>query len=97
MSLPLGMADKPCSRCTIIITIPRGSVSFTYIMEIGMMSPTMPAAPIAAFGKPAGSLLVLADIASRMLIAPQSLPVGVVTALVGVPFFAVIIYRSRNK
>ena len=42
-------------------------------------------------------LMVLADIASRMLIAPQSLPVGVVTALVGVPFFAVIIYRSRNK
>ena len=32
-------------------------------------------------------LMVLADIASRMLIAPQSLPVGVVTALVGVPFF----------
>jgi iron complex transport system permease protein len=42
-------------------------------------------------------LMVLADIASRMLIAPQSLPVGVVTALVGVPFFAFIIYRSRNK
>lgn len=42
-------------------------------------------------------LMVLADIASRLLIAPQSLPVGVVTALVGVPFFAVIIYRSRNK
>jgi iron complex transport system permease protein len=42
-------------------------------------------------------LMVLADIASRILIAPQSLPVGVVTALVGVPFFAVIIYRSRNK
>ncbi|AXF62268.1 iron ABC transporter permease [Leclercia sp. W6] len=42
-------------------------------------------------------LMVLADIASRLLIAPQSLPVGVVTALLGVPFFAVIIYRSRNK
>ncbi|WP_312997174.1 iron ABC transporter permease [Leclercia sp.] len=42
-------------------------------------------------------LMVLADIASRLLIAPQSLPVGVVTALVGVPFFAMIIYRSRNK
>lgn len=42
-------------------------------------------------------LMVLADIASRLLIAPQSLPVGVVTALVGVPFFAAIIYRSRNK
>ncbi len=42
-------------------------------------------------------LMVLADIASRMLIAPQSLPVGVVTALVGVPFFAIIIYRSRTQ
>ncbi|WP_240494253.1 iron ABC transporter permease [Pantoea sp. 1.19] len=41
-------------------------------------------------------LMVLADLASRLLIAPQSLPVGVVTALVGVPFFAVIIYRSRT-
>lgn len=41
-------------------------------------------------------LMVLADIASRVLIAPQSLPVGVVTAMVGVPFFAVIIFRSRN-
>ncbi|WP_072570981.1 FecCD family ABC transporter permease [Enterobacter sp. SA187] len=39
-------------------------------------------------------LMVLADIASRTVIAPQSLPVGVVTALVGVPFFAVILYRS---
>ncbi|ELY4376677.1 FecCD family ABC transporter permease [Cronobacter sakazakii] len=42
-------------------------------------------------------LMVLADIASRTLIAPQSLPVGVVTALVGVPFFAVILYRSRRS
>ncbi|MBK4783147.1 MAG: iron ABC transporter permease [Pantoea sp. Pent] len=42
-------------------------------------------------------LMVLADIASRLLIAPQSLPVGVVTALVGVPFLAVIIWRSGNK
>lgn len=41
-------------------------------------------------------LMVLADIASRVLIAPQSLPVSVVTAMVGVPFFAVIIFRSRS-
>ncbi|MEB5921691.1 iron ABC transporter permease [Franconibacter daqui] len=40
--------------------------------------------------------MVLADIVSRTAIAPQSLPVGVVTALVGVPFFAVILYRSRT-
>jgi iron complex transport system permease protein len=41
-------------------------------------------------------LMVLTDIAARTVIAPQSLPVGVVTALIGVPFFAVILYRSRK-
>lgn len=42
-------------------------------------------------------LMVLADIAARTVIAPQSLPVGVVTALVGVPFFAAILWRARRQ
>ena len=40
--------------------------------------------------------MVLADIASRLLIPGQTLPIGVVTALVGVPFFSVILYRLRS-
>jgi iron complex transport system permease protein len=40
--------------------------------------------------------MVLADIASRALIPQQVLPIGVVTALVGVPFFAVILYRFQR-
>jgi iron complex transport system permease protein len=40
--------------------------------------------------------MVLADIASRVLIPQQVLPIGVVTALVGVPFFSVILYRSQR-
>ena len=40
--------------------------------------------------------MVVADIVSRILIAPQVLPIGVVTALVGVPFFSVILYRARR-
>lgn len=40
--------------------------------------------------------MVAADIASRVLIPQQVLPIGVVTALVGVPFFAVILYRFRH-
>ncbi len=40
--------------------------------------------------------MVLADIVSRIVIAPQVLPIGVVTALVGVPFFSVILYRARR-
>ena len=40
--------------------------------------------------------MVLADIASRALIPGQVLPIGVVTALVGVPFFSVILYRFQR-
>jgi iron complex transport system permease protein len=40
--------------------------------------------------------MVLADIVSRIILPQQVLPIGVVTALVGVPFFAVILYRGRG-
>jgi len=39
-------------------------------------------------------LLLVADIAARLLIKPQELPVGVMTALFGTPFF---IYLARWK
>lgn len=40
--------------------------------------------------------MVLADIVSRVVIPQQVLPIGVVTALIGVPFFSVILYRARR-
>ncbi|MEC9483069.1 MAG: iron ABC transporter permease [Halomonas sp.] len=40
------------------------------------------------------SLLLLADAASRFLMPPQDIPVGVMTALIGTPFF---IYLARRK
>ncbi len=42
-----------------------------------------------------GAALCLADLASRSLMAPIQLPVGVVTALVGVPVFLMLLGRSR--
>lgn len=43
-----------------------------------------------------GIFMVLADIVSRVILPQQILPIGVVTALVGVPAFSVILYRSRS-
>jgi iron complex transport system permease protein len=43
-----------------------------------------------------GTLLVLADTAARVLFAPRQLPVGVVTALVGVPAFIALLLRLRH-
>lgn len=41
--------------------------------------------------------LIAADIASRMLIPGQVVPIGVVTALVGAPGFALILIRNRRR
>jgi ABC-type Fe3+-siderophore transport system permease subunit len=41
-----------------------------------------------------GAFLALADLAARMVLAPTEVPVGVVTAFIGVPFFLVLLRRS---
>jgi iron complex transport system permease protein len=41
-----------------------------------------------------GTFLLLADTAGRSIIAPAELPVGVITALVGVPIFVLLLRRS---
>lgn len=40
-----------------------------------------------------GTLLALADTVARVAVAPRELPVGIVTALVGVPLFAFLLRR----
>ena len=42
------------------------------------------------------AFLVLADLAARSLIAPAELPIGVVTAMVGAPFFALVLRTTRR-
>jgi iron complex transport system permease protein len=41
-----------------------------------------------------GCFLVLADVVSRTVVRPLELPVGVITALIGVPLFALLLRRS---
>ncbi len=41
-----------------------------------------------------GCFLVLADVAARTAVRPLELPVGVVTALIGVPLFALLLRRT---
>ncbi|MBZ0297128.1 MAG: iron ABC transporter permease, partial [Anaerolineae bacterium] len=43
-----------------------------------------------------GALLVLADLIGRWVIAPSELPIGIVTALIGAPYFMYLLYRYRN-
>ena len=43
-----------------------------------------------------GLLLVVADTLARSVMAPEQLPVGVITALLGVPMFLLLLNRSRS-
>ena len=42
-----------------------------------------------------GAFLVFADTAARTVLAPQQLPVGVITALIGVPMFLLLLHRAK--
>lgn len=44
-----------------------------------------------------GTVLCLADLVSRTLVAPAELPIGILTALVGTPVFIYIIVTERKK
>ncbi len=44
-----------------------------------------------------GSLLTLADTAARTLFAPRQLPVGALTALIGVPIFLGLMFRRNRR
>jgi iron complex transport system permease protein len=50
--------------------------------------------PLALAG--GGAFLVLADLAARNVLAPAELPIGVITAMVGAPFFLALLVRRRT-
>jgi len=43
------------------------------------------------------SLLVSADLLARLVIAPAELPIGVITALLGAPFFLGLLWQQRGQ
>lgn len=102
----LGVAVKPlewgiyiaASLLTAMAVTTAGSIGF-----VGLVVPhllrlvlgndqrlILPACALAG-----GTLLTLADTLARTIIAPEQLPVGVITALLGVPSFLFLLYRSR--
>jgi iron complex transport system permease protein len=51
--------------------------------------------PLSIIGGAAG--LLLADIIARTALAPQELPLGVITALIGAPFFVWLLRRAKQQ
>lgn len=51
--------------------------------------------PVSAFL--GGILVIWTDVAARLLIAPEELPLGVLTAIIGGPFFIVLLKRDSKR
>ncbi|MEQ6886234.1 iron ABC transporter permease [Salicola sp. Rm-C-2C1-2] len=102
----LGVAVRPlewtiyilASLLTALAVTTAGSIGFVGLVVPHMLRLVLgndqrlilPACALAG-----GALLTLADTLARIVIAPEQLPVGVITALLGVPTFLVLLYRSR--
>jgi iron complex transport system permease protein len=102
----LGVAVRPlewivyiaASLLTAVAVTTAGSIGFVGLVVPHMLRLVLgndqrlilPACALAG-----GALLTLADTLARTVIAPEQLPVGVITALLGVPTFLFLLYRSR--
>lgn len=104
----LGVPVRRVQAALIGMTTLVTAVMVSLVGSIGFVGLVIPHAMRLAFGArhgrlvPASALagavfLIAADIASRMLIPGQVVPIGVVTALVGAPGFALILIRNRRR
>lgn len=103
----LGLAVQPLrlglfavtSILTGLVVITVGSIGFVGLLVPHAMRRLLgtdhrlvgPASALAG-----GALLVLADLAARTVVAPRQLPVGALTALLGVPWVLLVIARVRR-
>jgi iron complex transport system permease protein len=105
----LGIAVRPVRGALITVSAVMVGVMVSKVGSIGFVGLVIPHAMRFMVGTrhdrlvPASTLagavfLIAADVISRIVVPGQVLPIGVVTALVGAPAFAVILIRgARNK
>jgi len=86
------------SALTTVAVVTAGTIGFIglvvpHMLRLMLGNDQRIILPASALG--GGILLTLADTAARTLIAPEQLPVGAITAMLGVPIFLYLLYRSR--
>ncbi|MGE5467955.1 MAG: FecCD family ABC transporter permease [Ignavibacteria bacterium] len=88
------------SLCTAAAVTTAGSIGFIglvvpHLVRLAVGNDQRLLLPAAALG--GGALLVFADTLARTVVAPTQLPVGVLTALLGVPVFLFLLGRERPR
>jgi iron complex transport system permease protein len=103
----MGVPVEAFKRIAIVTVAAATGVAVAFsggIVFVGVIVPhlvRLAAGPDHRFLLPAsallgGSLLLVADMAARVVVAPAELPIGILTALIGAPFFLWILLRGRS-
>jgi len=103
----VGVAVQRLKRLAILLTALAVGVAVAACGAIGFVGIVVPHVNRLACGPdhrvllPAsallgGSLLVGADVLARLLVSPSELPIGILTAAVGAPFFLWLLLRGRR-
>lgn len=86
--------------CIGVLVSASGSIGFVglvvpHLARRAVGSTHSRAFPVAALM--GGVLLIWADLVARTLLAPQEIPIGILTAMVGAPFLLVLIRRLHSN
>jgi iron complex transport system permease protein len=104
----LGLAVEKIKFVSLVLISLIVSVSVSMVGVIGFVGLIVPHIIRLIFGAdhrfllPASFLLgalmlIIADTVSRLVIAPNELPVGIITALIGCPFFIYLLIQHRKQ
>lgn len=104
----LGIPVRRVRRVTILAATLTTAAAVAYVGVIGFVGLVVPhilrllwggdyrrLLPLSMLG--GAALLLLTDTVARTVIAPQEIPVGIITALLGAPFFLWVLRRSKSQ
>ena len=104
----LGIPVRRVRRVTILAATLTTAAAVAFVGVIGFVGLVVPhilrllwggdyrrLLPLSMLG--GAALLLLTDTVARTVIAPQEIPVGIITALLGAPFFLWVLRRSKSQ
>ena len=93
-------ANMPWQQADLDIKLPRSKwAAYGVTLADGrpLTGDDLPASLLLPMGRFGSAFLVLCDTAARTIFAPTEIPVGVITALLGGPFFIILLKRKRGE
>jgi iron complex transport system permease protein len=104
----LGIPVRRVRRLTILTATMATGAAVAFVGVIGFVGLVVPhllrmlwggdyrrLLPLSMLG--GAVLLLVTDVVARTITAPQEIPVGIITALIGAPFFLWVLKRSKSQ